>query len=168
MSGRTINEILAKIDQRLDEVRLSDYSEPLQSLDPLSEVGLYISSDRLLADLYRQYLEAQRHYITSIQTHGTNAPMTEIASDMSDSAYCAVETRLIELREEKEISERVLRMQLRQRNAYHAKTKQNIKHDGDNQNIAFWTLLAFSVLQQKENIPTCGRPATFDFTHAAA
>ena len=188
MSGLSINDILSKIDQRLDDLRMTDMSAPSVSLDPLSEVGLYITNDPLLADLYRQYLESQKHYIASIQTHGKDAPMTEIASDMSESAFCAMETRLIELREEKELREKVMRVQETQRQRYveEMKSRQaeyarrgiqqpqaltNIQKpvsshkDNNNTNASFWALFAISFLQQENEMNRYEGPAASEFAH---
>lgn len=195
MDGLSINDILNKIDARLDDLRLTDDTAPIVSLDPLSEVGLYITSDRLLADLYRQYLEAQRNYINSIQDHGKDSPMTEIASDMSESAFCAMETRLIELREEEGMAERVLRLQEKQRSEYIETMKKNqaeyarrgIKQpiainpekeesindntmtSGDqNINMQFWAVFALSFLQQEQQMQENYKPAVLEFARVAA
>ena len=197
MDGLSINDILHKIDARLDDLRLTDDTAPVVSLDPLSEVGLYITNDRLLADLYRQYLEAQRNYISSIQDHGKNSPMTEIASDMSESAFCAMETRLIELREEEGMAERVMRVQEKQRAEYIDKMKQNQaeyarrglrqpvainaeKDHGMNNgnalnyaadqtmNMNFWAVFALSFLQQEQQMHETYKPAANEFSRVAA
>lgn len=191
MSGLSINDILHKIDARLEDLRLTDESVPIVSLDPLSEVGLYITSDRLLADLYRQYLEAQRHYITSIETHGKDAPMTEIASDMADSSFCAMETRLIELREEKGMADRVARMQAQQRDKYveemqsrqaeharrgikqpqamdRAQVANRNMNQHNNMDMGFWALFAMSFLSQEEHNEPVQKHTLSEFTRVAA
>ena len=186
MSGTSINDILAKIDQRLDDLRLTDSSLPPVSLDPLSEVGLYITIDRLLADLYKQYLEAQRHYITCIETHGKEDVMTEIASDMADSSFCAMETRLIELREEKECADSVARVQEAQKQAYIEEMAQrqavyaqrgiiqpqsatSVEYSNHNQkDLSFWVLFALSYLQQEGVSPVIQTPAACEFAKVAA
>ena len=114
----TVKDILGQIEKRLKTLEVFDTSAPTVSLDPLSEVGLYISRDKLLADLYRQYLEAQRNYIISVKRHGTQDAMTEIAQYTADSAYCAMETRLIELRGDPEMQAQIERVQRKQRASY--------------------------------------------------
>lgn len=118
MNGASINDILAKIDQRLDMLKLIDDNAPKVTLDPLSEVGLYLTKDRVLSDLYRQYLNAQRNFIQTVTQHGKDSPMAEIARDMSESCFCAMETRLIELRHDSELTARVEAVQQKQREAY--------------------------------------------------
>ncbi len=195
MNGLSVNDILNKIDARLDDLRLTDDTAPVVSLDPLSEIGLYITNDRLLADLYRQYLESQKHYITSIQTHGKDAPMTEIASDMSESAFCAMETRLIELREEESLAQRVMKLQEQQRETYiedmkarqseyakrgiqqpmtintaNTSNSNNIYNAEPSQqtNLGFWAIFALSFLQQEQEMYHDYKPATMEFTRAVA
>jgi hypothetical protein len=191
MSGLSINDILIKIDQRLDDVRVIDGSAPPVSLDPLSEVGLYLTSDRLLADLYRQYLEAQRHYVLTIQKHGSDSPMSETAAYMADSAFCSMETRLIELRQEKELAAKVARVQEAQKMAYikdmqarqAAYAQRGIKQPQKITripkqmtrqpltgalNTAFWALFAMAFLQNEQNIAMKTRPVANDFSKAAA
>jgi|MDSW01.1.fsa_nt_gb hypothetical protein len=119
----TIQDILGQIEKRLKTLEVFDTSAPTVSLDPLSEVGLYISRDKLLADLYRQYLEAQRNYIISVKRHGAQDAMTEIAQYTADSAYCAMETRLIELRGNPEMQVQIERVQKKQRAAYESDMK---------------------------------------------
>ncbi len=105
--------------------------------------------------------------------------MTEIASDMADSSFCAMETRLIELREEKGIADRVARLQQQQREKYieDMKARQAINQTCMTTNynplqedhIGFWALLAMSFLQQQEApIAFIEKPATLEFTRAAA
>ncbi|MCB9964431.1 MAG: hypothetical protein H6855_03900 [Rhodospirillales bacterium] len=187
-TGTSINDILIKIEQRLDVLSLYEENPAPVSLDPLSEAGLYITSDRLLAELYRQYLDSQRHYVQTLQTHGKDAPMTEIASDMAESCFCAMETRLIELRQEKDLTEKVTRLQDSQKKAYQQELQQRQKtqarrglpsSDRSDQkktntakisvdNMAFWTLFALAFMQQNQDIMKDCKPAATDFTKAAA
>lgn len=53
--------------------------------------------DPLLASLIKQYLNASRQHKSLMKLHGYHDPMADVAADMVDSAWCAVQTRIIEL-----------------------------------------------------------------------
>lgn len=73
-----------------------------------SEVDVYAEHDDLLRGLQKDYIEAQNKLTSLKKTFGKKAPMTEVASDMVDSAKTAVETRLIELRNNRYVKGKVL------------------------------------------------------------
>ncbi len=74
------------------------------------EVNMYAEFDAILKDLLRQYKEANRHssslnaMISQNDLQNPLTPMAEIAQDRRDSAFSAVQTRLVELREDTETS----------------------------------------------------------------
>jgi hypothetical protein len=76
---------------------------------PLNEIEIYISMDSVLADLYRQYLDALRRQSNLISSNGRHDPMTEVACDAAESAHSAYQTRLLELRRERYIRARVVK-----------------------------------------------------------
>lgn len=63
------------------------------------EVHLWISVDPLLADLHKRYLDLRANHRDIAKRHGVRDPMAIIAADMADSARCAADTRLIEIRQ---------------------------------------------------------------------
>lgn len=180
-----IEDILLQIEDRLETLRLNDSNPAPVSLDPLSEVGLYLSVDRLIADLYRQYLEAQRQFVLALGEHGADDPMTEIAKDMSESCFCALETRLIELRQDETLAARVEKVQKDQRAAYEREmaarqadyarrgikqpalpeTEQNItthaarKETRLSKNLSWWAMMALSLSETLDpaRTPAAGR-----------
>jgi hypothetical protein len=77
-------------------------------------ITLYISVDSVLASLYKQYQEAKENLGKLLVKHDAQDPMTEIAWDMHDSLRSAVETRLLELKDDKETSGRVAAIQISQ------------------------------------------------------
>ena len=82
----------------------------VKNSDPLSEIDAFMQFDDLLAQLHKQYLEAKMHRVELSADNGMNDPMTEIALDMEDSAYCAFQTRYIELRQIRELMAKVQRL----------------------------------------------------------
>ena len=63
-----------------------------------AEFELFCAADGLLRDLYKQYLEAKRQYSQVKQGGKAYDAMLDVAEESLDSAWCAVQTRLLELR----------------------------------------------------------------------
>ena len=63
------------------------------------DVAYYIALDPLLAQLYKDYRDTQAYYARLDDGGQRNAAMRDVAQDMVDSAWSALQTRLIELRE---------------------------------------------------------------------
>ncbi len=70
-------------------------------------INIYISVDSVLASLYKEYCAAKENLGKLLIENGSEDPMTEIAWDMHDSLRSAIETRLLELKEDDTISGRV-------------------------------------------------------------
>jgi hypothetical protein len=66
----------------------------------LSEAEAYAHFDPVLASLLKQYRDAQAHYETLLRKNGAHDAMAEVAADMADSYDSAVETRILELRQQ--------------------------------------------------------------------
>jgi hypothetical protein len=56
------------------------------------------ADDPILASLIKQYLNASRQHKGLLKSNGSQDAMVEVAADMVDSAWCALQTRLLELR----------------------------------------------------------------------
>jgi hypothetical protein len=80
--------------------RGDDVSGPVIRMDLLDEVDSYKSMDPVLADLYKQYLDARAVYGSLLRSHGVDDPMVQVAEDRLESCLSAFETRLIELRQD--------------------------------------------------------------------
>jgi len=63
----------------------------------------FLIIDPLFSDLHKQHSEAANNHKRLVRRHGQNDPMTRVAEDISDSTKSALETRLLELREDEEI-----------------------------------------------------------------
>ena len=87
-----------------------------ETLGPIPEdkywdmIQIYIALDDVLAALYKQYCMAKDNLGTLVLARGSEDPMTEIAWEMHESARCAVETRLLELKEDSDIHARAAQM----------------------------------------------------------
>ena len=65
----------------------------------LADIEYYIQQDSVTAALYKDYREASARYTQLDDGNDHNAAMREVARDMMDSAWSALQTRLIEVRE---------------------------------------------------------------------
>ena len=74
-------------------------------------IGVYASVDPILASLYKQYCEAKENLGKLLIEKGAQDPMTEVAWDIHDSLRSAIETRLLELKEDGLVSSRVAAIQ---------------------------------------------------------
>lgn len=80
------------------------------SAQGLSEIEAFMCFDEVLASLNKQYLEAKQQRKELMAIHGADDAMVEVALDMEDSSWCAMQTRYIELRQERELMEKVQRL----------------------------------------------------------
>lgn len=98
-------------------VSVPPYDDNAAGAPGMAVVPVYAGFDPLLADLYRQYLEAHRQFKSLSALRGKDDPMAEAARDWMDSAESAVQTRMIEVRQDRNIhsrARRVLKEQARQ------------------------------------------------------
>lgn len=99
----SIQEIMNRMAGHMD-VLLDESGHTQQGPRPtlLDEVRLWVAVDPLLAELHKQYLDAQKNHARLKNRHGESDPICDVAADMEDSAKCAVDTRMIELRQSEE------------------------------------------------------------------
>ena len=65
------------------------------------ELQAFMAQDPLLASLHKQYLDAKDMRRKSEKDYGKDDPMTEMALLVEDSAWCAMQTRYMELRDDR-------------------------------------------------------------------
>lgn len=91
---------------------------PQQRAQPrniLQELDIFASLDPLLGDLQRQYKDARFMRRTQEKQFGADDPMGDVARDAEDSAWCAMQTRYIELRGDRDLMRQVQAIQNEQR-----------------------------------------------------
>ncbi len=111
MSGNApLSELMNAMISRLEYTHPADM-EAAPEEKHWKLISLYASIDPVLASLYKQYLEAKENLGKLLVAGGAQDPMTEIAWDMHDSLRSAVETRLLELKDDKATSGRVAAIQ---------------------------------------------------------
>lgn len=119
MQDISLQQAMNRVSMGLDRAGPAPMAAPLNPQPDLrEELDLFADMDPLLSDLQKQYLDAKAVRRKQVQAFGANDPMAEIAADMEDSAWCAMQTRYIELRGERLLMARVqkeMRVERRQR-----------------------------------------------------
>jgi hypothetical protein len=95
-----MNKMAGRVDALLDQHE-HDHARGARPA-MLDEMRLWVAVDPLLAELHKQYLDVKAQRVRLTDKHGDSDPICDVAADMEDSARCAVETRLIELRKSEE------------------------------------------------------------------
>lgn len=103
---QSLHSIMNSMASRLDDV-LPDTMQDRPADRDWPFIHLYLGSDPLLAQLYKQYCEARAKLEALHREFGRGDPMAVIASDMKDSAHTAVETRMLELKESRVVQSQV-------------------------------------------------------------
>lgn len=85
---------------------MEDVSKNLDTLMPLAptshkldELDAFARTDDVLASLQKQYLDAKALRLKSQKEYGADDGMTGMAIDLEDSEWCAMQTRYMELRD---------------------------------------------------------------------
>lgn len=99
MKSPSTDILMSQMVTRLDHI-LPEELENIPEDRSWQFIQIYLKLDPLLAQLFKQYSEAKSRLGKLLVSGGSEDPMTEIAWDMHDSLRGAVETRLIELRED--------------------------------------------------------------------
>ncbi len=102
----SLHSIMNTMAMRLDDI----LPEALQDMPADKDwpfIHLYLGSDQVLAQLYKQYCEARAKLASLHKEFGRNDAMAAIAADMKDSAHSAIETRLLEIKDNKAVQGQV-------------------------------------------------------------
>lgn len=98
MKNRDLQSIIKDMAARLDQHRTGDDGHAGVSM--LTEIEAYISIDATLARLYKEFADARLSRKQALTQHGAHSALADIAADLEESAKSAMETRMIELRED--------------------------------------------------------------------
>ena len=115
MLGTSLSDLMNAMVCRLDDIQTGDIGF-IPEERPWHFIRLYMQVDTILAQLYKQYCEAKDHLGKLLAYTGANDPMTEIAWDMHDSLRSAIETRLLELRDDPQVAQQIKTLQQEQFN----------------------------------------------------
>ncbi len=74
----------------------------------VTELQAFLQIDPLLARLHKEYLDAKDTRCKSEKDFGKNDPMTDMALLVEDSAWCAMQTRYMEVRADRALMAQAL------------------------------------------------------------
>lgn len=98
MKNRDLQSIIKDMAARLDQHRTVDDGHA--GISMLTEIEAYMAIDATLARLYKEFADARLSRRRAREQHGEGSAFADIAGDLEDSAKSAMETRMIELRED--------------------------------------------------------------------
>lgn len=107
MTGQSLNQIMNDMASGALDLPVS-YMTNHNDYAPqtLSELDAFIELDETLAALNKEYLDEKSHHASLLKAFGADDAMVEIAEDMVDSAWCAMQTRYLEVRAKQQMMER--------------------------------------------------------------
>lgn len=100
---RSLQTVMNEMAQRIDTLLPAEKNSRLSHEQKIAEIQVYRTIDPLLSDLCKEYEDIKEQHKTLLKLNGKDDPMCEIAADMLESACSAVDTRMIELKEDKKI-----------------------------------------------------------------
>ncbi len=110
IANLSLSESLNRV---INDVDIDAVASERRKEHDFDEIEAYASVDEILASLLKQYKDADRNSNFLNGEFDNNDPMTEIAVDRKDSAWSAVQTRLLEISEDEKTKEQVsLRMKV--------------------------------------------------------
>ncbi len=122
MSGdHSLREIMNAVSVNLD--RVLDCA-PAGRPAALSEMDAFAGLDPLLADLNKDYLDARSAHQSACRDFGSDDGMTSMAAVMMDSAWCAMQTRYMELRADRAMMARAQKAMAAARAAFDLRQRQ--------------------------------------------
>lgn len=104
MQDISLQQAMNRVSSGLEQTGLAS---PTVRQTLREELDVFAQYDPLLADLHKQYLDAKAVCKRQVKSFGAEDPMAEVAADMEDSAWCAMQTRYMELRSERLLMARV-------------------------------------------------------------
>lgn len=132
----SVRDIVAQMAGRMDA--LLDASERTRTARQTGiipdELRFWMAVDPLLAELHKQFLDARANHIRLTRQRGAKDPMTDVANDMADSAQCAFETRLLELRHDEDSKAMVLALMRRA----HQERERDLSEQAREESADFW------------------------------
>jgi hypothetical protein len=95
----SLMDVMNTVSKALDDAIQCPRPSAVQTL---TELDAFAMNDELLASLRKQYLDAKVLRINSQKQYGADDGMTELAMLGEDSAWCAMQTRYLELRDNRD------------------------------------------------------------------
>ena len=127
-----LNQMAGRMDALLDAQERTQKTR--ETGDIPEELRFWIAVDPLLGDLHKQFIDARASHMRLSRIRGADDPMADVANDMVDSAQCAFETRLIELRQDEDSKAMVLALMRRA----HAMREEMLNEEAQERSARFW------------------------------
>lgn len=103
MGSQGLHNIMNDVASMLDGMVMSaPKSAPSALREPMSEMDAFIEMDPLLAQLHKDFIDARQMRTQAQKEYGADDAMTEMAAYSEDSAWCAMQTRYMELRADRD------------------------------------------------------------------
>lgn len=94
---KNLMDVMNEVSSALDAGSFASVPSKVSSA-PLGEMEAFRQLDPLFAALHKEYLDTKRIRIQAVQEYGADDAMTELAQWAEDSAWCAMQTRYMEVR----------------------------------------------------------------------
>ncbi len=138
-----INEIAAHPDQLTDLQDNHPSEGPEKGASSgrhfdLADITPYLGADPLILDLAKDYLNAKADYQAALVEHGQDSPIADIAGDHADSAWCTLQARLYELKQDQAAQARadlILKMEQNTFEAQEQRRAQKLKEEREAANL---------------------------------
>ena len=123
-----MNDVASMLDGMLSAAPQTQKS----TREPKSDMDAFIEIDPLLAQLHKDFIDARHMRIKAQAEYGQDNAMTDMAGYSEDSAWCAMQTRYMELRADrncmakaqKMVAEDIIELEREQREE---REKENLK-----------------------------------------
>ena len=151
--NRSLNNVMNKM-ARCESILSTMAPYRTASLECLSELDAFVILDDTLNFLHKQYLEAKTQRKELVALNGADDAMVDVALDMEDSAWCAMQTRYIELRAQRKMmaqAQQMMRVRERQIEELNEKIEQSHKQKKAQDFVNY--LKAMEVMKQKNKTP---------------
>lgn len=103
--GISLHDVMNAVSSHLETVLSAASSAPV-----MDELEAFACHDELLCSLRKQYIDAKDHHRRAVKEYGRHDGMTDMAMMMEDSAWCAMQTRYMELRGNRTMMKKVQTM----------------------------------------------------------
>jgi hypothetical protein len=151
--AQTIAASFSENDTSEDALLAAVRATPDEALG--NDILALAADDVILASLIKQYLNVSRNHKSLLKRHGQIDPIVDVMADMVDSAWCAIQTRLIELGDRKKAGggmaacqPRAVETKLETRQAANMQRKVEPKKNEDFVLFLMWLALMWPQMKQ--------------------
>jgi hypothetical protein len=114
----------------------------------LTEMQAFLCIDPLLARLHKEYLDAKDNRCKSEKDFGKDNPMTDMALLVEDSAWCAMQTRYMEVRADRVLMAQAQSLMEEER----AKEKQRKEREKSADALRFFNYMEMLMSMRKKEV----------------